>query len=1006
MKIKHLILFLAAAAMFVPSCKKVQPVEPEVPEVTITTQAIPAISDEGGSFTLSFNSSMDWTVSKDAAWLSVNPDNGKAGESCTVTITAQPNTSYDERSAKVTITCGSDNNTKSEQITVVQKQKGALLLTDNTFSVGSEGQTIEITVKANSNVTAAVADDAKDWIVSLGTKGLVENVYQFEVKPNEAYEERSGKITFSNEAGSEEVTVSQEAATPPTPPVVDGIAIGSAAELITFAQEYNARKYYGQDNFKVTLTADIVFDKSSSEAFNATGGIGNKDGEDTNYFHGQFDGANFIIHGLSATVPLFAYVGSDGSVKNLVINDDCSFTFTHPNNAEADLGSVVGYHKGVLDNVISRANVNLAAPADSVHHTTILGGLVGRATTGQILNCGYFGNLSTPADFVTDEKVIIGGVVGSFSNAGSVSTSGFGGTICNEARVKNTTKDAYLIMGGIVGYNAAGTVSNCETTNNPVIPGSYDGTSGTIVNKTVESFASALGGIVGVNAATVQSCTNKAYLLVTLFKWDNNNADGRYLRTGGIVGQNLSGGSVTGCNNEGEILHRTNPRLQSLGGIVGWTDVETVVTGCTNSAPLGISTAGVGSYSARIPYLGGVIGENYSSNISDVHNTGDLLISRIENNTGSEVRMGGVIGSNFAPIDGGANRSITNSGKVYYNCNISNQASKYCVGGVIGYTEASVQGLANSGYVLFNWNSDANIASLAHVGGVIGHLAGKEEEKTIIDNCVNNATNAENSGEVYLSLKKGSAGHNENFAGGILGYTTANVSITNCSNTGYIHGGNTTKVNGKTCYVGGIVAYIGGASSISLCQNTGKLLNDQFNNTNTVNGSCFEGGIAGFVKGSADARISISNVTNTVTGIGPRRGYGGGIAGYAEYADISDATSDGDYAGGSSYFLGGIAGWAVNSNISGCTYNGSSMQTSQIQGAGGIVAVLDQGSVLDACNSHLASVTIGSNECVQGAVAAKSVAGSTIKNCHYVNGSLSICSDSNFTDGGGNVADL
>ena len=399
-----------------------------------------------------------------------------------------------------------------------------------------------------------------------------------------------------------------------------------------------------------------------------------------------------------------------------------------------------------------------------------------------------------------------------------------------------------------------------------------------------------------------------------------------------------------------------------------------------------------------------MIGENYSSDITDVHNTGDMTISRTENNKGTDVKMGGVIGTNYVPIDGGSNRSITNSGKVYFNTNLSNQAIEYCFGGVVGYSEASVQGVENSGYVHVNWADASRVASLIYAGGIVGRMKSAAGD-AVISNCVN-AGGQENAGEVYVAVKAGSSGHTENFAGGILGYSETGVSISNCSNTGYIHGGNTTKVNGKTFYVGGIAAYLAGPSSISSCTNEGKLLNDQFNNTQSKAGATFQGGIVGMAVGTAEVHIPIENVSNVEIGIGGRRGYTGGVVGYAEYADIVNANNSGDYTGGSGYYIGGLAGWLVNSTISSSTYSGTSITSSQVLAGGGVAALLDAGSVIDGCSSYLSAFTASSNEgSVGAAVAGKSVEGSTIKNSHY-KADLPICGDANFTDGGGNAADL
>ncbi|MCR5019045.1 MAG: BACON domain-containing protein [Bacteroidales bacterium] len=1108
MRIKHLILFLAAAALFVPSCKKEEPVEPQI---TVTTQSVPDISDEGGSFTVSFSSSLDWTATKDANWLSVNPASGVAGENCTITVTAQPNTGYDPRSGKVTITCG-DETKASQTITVNQKQKGALVLTQTNYVIGCEGETITVQVKANSNVTATVDGQAENWIIPLDTKGLVDSEFSFEIKPNETYDERSsfitfsneagsekvtitqkqkgaiivtentfsvsyeggtvsvkvkanvevscsiaedaaewislvtskgltendytfevlenetyvertGIITFSSEAGSEQVTITQEAA--PEPVVNEGVKIFNAAGLVQFAQAYNNLEYAQEENLDVTLAADIVFDAATSEAFNATGGIGTKDGETSNYFHGVFDGAGFTISGLQATVPLFAYIGTEGTVKNLNLASDCSFTLTHPNDADAHFGSVVGYHKGKLENVQSAAAVSLSAvptspQVDSVHFSTMLGGLVGRATTGEISNCGYSGAISVPDGFVTDSTLFIGGVLGYFSNTGSMTASSFNGTILNEARVANANKNKpYLAVGGFVGYNSAGTVSQCETTDHPTIAGSYSETYGTIVNKTVVSYNSAIGGIVGENHAVISNCVNKAQVLTTIFKDGNADGSARYLRIGGIAGRNMSGGSITDCRNEGIVATRSNPRLHSIGGIVGWNEAEAVVSGCSNKANLSIGTTGVGSYSARLPYFGGVIGENYSSAISDVQNYGELLVSRTENNTGTEVRMGGVIGCNYAALNGGSYRNIANYGKVYFNTNLSKQAIRYSIGGVVGYSKASVEGALNCGYVLFNWNSNANIAKLAHLGGIVGYLDGVEGESYVISNCVNSvAEGNDNGGEVYLNVKSGSAGHTQDYVGGILGYSTANVAISNCTNLGYIHGGNATKVNGTSCYVGGIVAYLTGISSVSDCTNSGNAYNNHSSNSTGNNNTAFNGGIAGWVTGTEQNPITISNCIQTTSDLSPRRGYSGGVVGYADYASISDCNVSVNF-GGSAYYVGGIAGWLLNSTVSGCNVTGTGIETTQMQYGGGIVAKLDAGSTLDNCSTKITTfsgTTEEANFKACGAVAGLSASGSTIKNCHYpaegtINGggtthTWTMCPDSNFTDGGGNVADL
>ena len=793
-----------------------------------------------------------------------------------------------------------------------------------------------------------------------------------------------------------------------------GVEINSAQDLIDFTTAYNNKVF--DSDLVATLTSDINFDATSSAAFNATGGIGMKiaagDTEDY-YFNGIFEGDNHSIIGLEATVPIFTATGDGGIVRNLTVDNSCVFSFTHGNAAEADLGSVVGYHKGLLKGVTSNADVSIAA--GDITQVTALGGLVGRITIGSVEDCIYAGDLVVPAEFsVTGKLTHIGGLVGEITNAaGVIKDSDFNGTLETEARVSSTDKNnPYLFVGGIVGSVAAGTVSNCNvtaTSTKEVTMANNTAYTGTLFNHTTLAYHMAQGGVAGQNAGTVENCTNLAttqnFVLTTGTSGTAADANSRYYDLGGIVGLNKASATVSGCINEGLIESRSTPRIQKVGGVVGYN--FGTVSSCSNSGNLTFASAtGISPYNMRVGEVGGVIGNN-DGTVSEISNSGNIALSRTENAAGVELKFGGVIGLSSTAIDGGAGKNISNSGNItdtYNGTTVTTAGLRF--GGVVGTTSASVQNVTNTGNVTYQLSS-TNIVSHLYMGGIAGEI--RSAASATVSGC-------ENSGEVFFNIngnggaKDDSVKHTDNYTGGIIGKTIeSNVTISNCINSGYIHGGNSIKHNQTTMFVGGIVAYLDGVSSIEDCTNTGKLLNDQFNNTTTKVGSTFEGGIAGFVLGTADDRISIFNVTNNydsgATITGGRRGYVGGTVGYGEYVDITNATNANGYGGGSGYYIGGIAGWLVNSTATNCTFSGTSIESSQVQGAGGIVCTLDAGTVLDGCYSYLTTIIHGANACVDGDVAAKSVAGSTIKNCHYTD-TYGLCSDSNFTNGGGNVADL
>ena len=76
--------------------------EPDEPAIVIpdTEDTAPVIAQEGGTATVSFTASADWTAEATAVtraldWVSVQPTGGKAGD-VTLTITTQPNDTYDD----------------------------------------------------------------------------------------------------------------------------------------------------------------------------------------------------------------------------------------------------------------------------------------------------------------------------------------------------------------------------------------------------------------------------------------------------------------------------------------------------------------------------------------------------------------------------------------------------------------------------------------------------------------------------------------------------------------------------------------------------------------------------------------------------------------------------------------------------------------------------------------------------------------------------------------------
>ncbi|WP_300887214.1 BACON domain-containing protein, partial [uncultured Phocaeicola sp.] len=179
------------------------------PEITIPSSEnlSPVLLQEGGTVSLSFTTTADWTASlvntRAESWITVTPSSGSKGKN-EITITATTNETYDERNATVVLKCG----TVSKNIVVTQKQKDALTVTSSKYEVDSKGGNISVEVKANINFEVEVR---ADWIKQQTekTRALTTSNLNFTIEPNETGDKREGEIIIKSGELSETVKVYQ-----------------------------------------------------------------------------------------------------------------------------------------------------------------------------------------------------------------------------------------------------------------------------------------------------------------------------------------------------------------------------------------------------------------------------------------------------------------------------------------------------------------------------------------------------------------------------------------------------------------------------------------------------------------------------------------------------------------------------------------------------------------------------------------------------------------------------
>lgn len=195
------------------SCKddNNEPTPPDSsPEITIPSSENlnPVLSQEGGTVSISFTTTADWTASlvntRAESWITVTPSSGSKGKN-EITITATTNETYDERNATVVLKCGSD----SKNIVVTQKQKDALTVTSSKYEVDSKGGNISVEVKANINFEVEVRADWIKQVKSSNTRALITSNLNFTIEPNETGDKREGEIIIKSGELSETIKVYQ-----------------------------------------------------------------------------------------------------------------------------------------------------------------------------------------------------------------------------------------------------------------------------------------------------------------------------------------------------------------------------------------------------------------------------------------------------------------------------------------------------------------------------------------------------------------------------------------------------------------------------------------------------------------------------------------------------------------------------------------------------------------------------------------------------------------------------
>ncbi|QHI72497.1 InlB B-repeat-containing protein [Aminipila terrae] len=382
-------------------------------------------------------------------------------------------------------------------------------------------------------------------------------------------------------------------------------------------------------------------------------------------FEGRFDGNGHTITVKDGNMPLFGYIGQNGSLNNVTVSGNMRAKDTDT------FGGLVNTNNGVIKSCHAK---NLIIDGDNAK---AVGGIAGQ-TIGYLKDCTVDGSSRISG------QNAVGGVVGIISIGGvPVSNCKNAGEVISENG----------IAGGIIGFNKEG----------------WDNQEGTQIQNSINSGkiqgAQQAGGIMGIITVplTLDNCENTGSI-------SSEHGD-----SGGIVGfyrgKNLTPGqrSILSCENSGEVTGYNN-----VGGITGGIhEGHILIDHCKNNGKI------VGNSSASV--VGGMLGiaeDKRLVTISECINMGEVV------STGSYAA--GILGRK---VDiGGKISKCSNTGAVTCNgtaCGIAGVGlekieNSYSVGKLTGSTAygiCSSYGRADTPTTIENcywYNKDSKVDGLCN----------------------------------------------------------------------------------------------------------------------------------------------------------------------------------------------------------------------------------------------------------------------------------------------------
>ena len=334
---------------------------------------------------------------------------------------------------------------------------------------------------------------------------------------------------------------------------LDGDGTASSGNTTTYAAAFpSALTNMGCHNSTCSgyeLVADLDFDTNgnntadSGDTYWNNGAGWTPIGDFTTSFTATLDGNGYKLSNLFINIStttdgstievggFFGVVGKDGEVRNLGLKD-VDITVTSTQEDQIHVGAAAGDNRGTLTGVWSNGTVDGSTGKNSAASWVFVGGLVGRSDKGGSGNSAYEGVIR--ASYSSADVTAKGSVTDPLTNVGTNAAAG--GIV---GRNKGTIAASFA-MGDVTADNRS---------------------------QTQKLFKGSVGGLVGINSGPVTASYATGALVVNVFTPTWSNWAGGTI-SGGLVGDNKSGGNITASYSTGAITH-TGDTGPELGGLLG-----------------------------------------------------------------------------------------------------------------------------------------------------------------------------------------------------------------------------------------------------------------------------------------------------------------------------------------------------------------------------------------------------------------------------------------------------